>query len=117
MAKVYTREVFVAPHTFGGSKACEILADMMNQNVINTCEKHRVLSFINSVINQFNAVAYIPYQGVRMKAMTLIRDEIFLKVDKMSYPAKFINFLKNVISHHYRRALKGADRVIARSNS
>lgn len=117
MSKVYTRDICIDPRTFGGSKACEILADMMNENIINTFEKHKTLSFINSVIYQFNAVAYIPYEGVRMKAMTLIRDEILLRVDKMGYPIKFINFLKNVINHHYRRALKGADRIIARSNS
>src|SRR6266496_3892610 len=99
MAKVYARDVYVDPHTFGGSRACEVLADMMNQNVINTFEKHKILSFINSVINQFNGVAYIPYVGIRIKAMNLIRDEILSRTDKMSYPIKFISFLKNVINH------------------
>jgi hypothetical protein len=106
MSKTYSKDVVLDPGTFGGTKACHVLAEMMNQNVISVFDKHKVLSFINKVIYDFNAIATITYSGVRGRSMMLMKDHYIVRAEQMPYPEKFISFMKNVINHHARRALK-----------
>lgn len=109
MSKGQNRDIWVDPTTFGASKACRILADMMNQNVISTYEKHKVLSFISHVIHKFHGTSYIPvdvYPEVREQVMLLVRDDFLARADKMPYPPKFITFLKNVICYQHNSIIK-----------
>lgn len=106
MSLPWSRDMKLDPGTFGGSPACHVLVDMMNNNVIPVSEKHRVLAFINSVILHFQALADIKSYGVRTYAMTLVRDDFYARVDQMPYPAKFNSHLKCVLAHHFRRYLK-----------
>jgi hypothetical protein len=106
MARAWSKDIVLDAGTFGGTKACHVLAEMMNQNIIPVYEKHRVLSFINSAIYDFNYVATIIENGVRIKAMLMMKEHYLNRVNQMMYPVRFLTFLKNVITHHSRRALK-----------
>ena len=106
MAKAWSKNIILDPGTFGGTKACHVLVEMMNQDVIPVFEKHRVLSFINKAIYAFNSVSSITDSGIRYKAMVMMKDHYLNRVDQMNYPIKFLQFLKNVLSHHSRRALE-----------
>jgi hypothetical protein len=109
MSKGQNRDVWIDPTTFGTSKACKILAEMMNENVVSIYDKHKVLSFINHVIHKFQGTSYIPidaYPGVRTQVMLLVRDDFLARADKMPYPPKFITFLKNVICYQHNFSAK-----------
>lgn len=108
MSLPWSRNMKLDPGTFGGSPACHVLVDMMNNDVIPVQEKHRVLSFINSAIIHFQALSDIKSYGIRSYAMNLMRDDLFAKIDRMAYPEKFNSHLKNVLTHHLRRYLNGA---------
>ena len=107
MSRAWSRYMVLGPGTFGETKACHILVDMMNNNVISVFEKHRVLSFITDAIFKFNGIATIEESSVREHAMALMKEHYFSSIARMSYPDKFRSFLKNVINHHSRRALEG----------
>ena len=106
MSRAWSKDIYVEPHTFGGTKACEVLADMMNQNLIPVYEKHRVLAFINMATCQFKGVSTLSDRRVKNPVLSLVRDNILSKIDLMPYPPKFLSYLKNVIAHHYRKALE-----------
>ncbi len=106
MSKAWSKDMKLDPGTFGGSPACHILVDMMNNNLIPVAEKHRVLSFINDATYQFKWLSTVQEYGVKERSMVLMRDDLFNRIDKMPYPAKFNSHLKNVITHHFRRYLK-----------
>lgn len=106
MSKAWSKDIWVDPHTFGGTKACEVLADMLNQNVVPPYEKHRILSFLNDITQQFKYTAYIPLDSVRVRAMLLLKDDIFRRIDRMTYSPKIKSYLKNIASHHYRKNLE-----------
>ena len=108
MSKAWSKDIWVDPGTFGASPACHIIADMMNKDIVSVFEKHRVLSFINDAIHQFKWISTIEDTGVKERAMILMRDDLFARIDKMTYPPKFLSHLKNVIAYHFRRFLKEA---------
>lgn len=108
MSKPWSRDMKLDPGTFGGSPACHVLVDMMNNNVIPVSEKHRVLSFIGSAIWHFKSTSIIRDKGVRERVMVLLRNDIYSKIDQMEYPTKFNSHLKNVIAYHFRRFLEEA---------
>lgn len=109
MSKGQNRDIWVDPTTFGSSKACRVLAEMMNENMISTYEKHKVLSFINHVVHKFQGTSYIPvdaYPDVRDQVMLMVRDDFLARADKMPYPSKFVAFLKNVICYQHNTIIK-----------
>ena len=108
MSKAWSKDMVLDSGTFGGSPACHILVDMMNNNLISVAEKHRVLSFINDATYQFKWLSTVKDYGVKERSMTLMRDHLLSRVDLMPYPPKFNSHLKNVITHHFRRYLKEA---------
>lgn len=103
MSKACSKDIWVDPHTFGSSRACEILADMMNKDHISIYEKHRVLHFINEAIYQFHWVSSIKEKSVKERTVTLVRNDFFNRISNMIYSDKFKSYLRNVISHHYRK--------------
>lgn len=105
MAKAWTKDIVLDLGTFGGTKVCHVLAEMMNQGVIPVYEKHRVLSFINATIHDFKEISVIQDKGVKYRVMYLMRDKRFETIDRMQYPKKFCSFLKNIINYYCRRAL------------
>jgi hypothetical protein len=107
MAKAWSKDMVLDSGTFGGTRACHVLVDMMNNNVISVFEKHRVLSFIQNAIHHFNNVATIEDLGVRNYTMSLIKRDFLNRINDMPYPPKFNSFLRNVVCHHSRRALEG----------
>ena len=106
MSKAWTRDIVIDSGTFGGTKACHVLADLLNQNVVSIYNKHKVLSFINDFIFQFQWIATIDQPGVRERSMTLMRDHLQSRIDEMDYNAKFKSYLRNVLLHHYRKSLE-----------
>lgn len=108
MAKAFSKDMKLDLGTFGGTKACHVLVDMMNHDVIPIREKHRVLAFINDATLKFHGVATITIESVRHQAMCLMKDFYIGRIESMPYPDKFKSYLRNVINHHSRRALKGA---------
>lgn len=106
MSKAWSKDMKLDAGTFGGSPACHILVDMMNNNLIAVSEKHRILSFITSAIWHFKCLSVVGDYGVKERALVLMRDDLYDRIDKMPYPEKFNSHLKNVINHHFRRYLK-----------
>jgi hypothetical protein len=113
MSKAWSKDMNIDAGTFGGSPACHILVDMMNNNVIPVAEKHRVLSFINDAIYQFKWLSTVQEYSVKERSMILMRDHLLSRVNQMPYTEKFNSHLKNVITHHFRRYLKEAAWAIA----
>lgn len=113
MSKPWSRDIKLNRGTFGGSPACHVLVDMMNNNMIPVSEKHRVLAFINNSICQFKWISTIPDQGARMRSMVLMKEDLYKRIDQMSYPPKFLSHLKCVINHHFRKYLDVVVRTIA----
>jgi hypothetical protein len=113
MSRSWSREMTLNPGTFGGSPACHILVDMLNANVVKTFDKHRILRFINNSTWYFKCLSAISDSGVKMHAMTLMRDEFYSKIDLWTYPEKVKSLTKNVVNHHYRRYLKEVAQAIA----
>lgn len=113
MSKPWSRDMELDSGTFGGSPACHVLVDMMNKNIIPVTEKHRVLSFINDAIWQFKCIATIQDYSAKERSMVLMREDLFKRIDQMSYPDKFKSHLKCVITHHFRRYLKTVFLTIA----
>lgn len=106
MSKAWSKDMNLDRGTFGGTPACHVLVDMMNNNLISVAEKHRVLSFINDATYQFKWLSTVQEYKVKERSMTLMRNDLFARIDKMPYPEKFNSHLKNVIAHHFRRYLK-----------
>jgi hypothetical protein len=106
MSKPRSKDMKLDPGTFGGSPACHVLTDMMNNNLIPIVEKHRVLAFINKATYQFKWISTIQECNVKARVMLLEREDLYNRITKMSYPDKFLDFLQNVINHHYNRYLK-----------
>ena len=106
MSKAWSKDVWVDPHTFGGSKACEVLADMMNKDVVSIYEKHRILSFISDATIQFKYISCIPHDSVRERSMLLMKEDLFRRIDNFEYGIKVKSYIKNVVAHHYRKNLE-----------
>lgn len=113
MSKSWSRDMKLSPGTFGGTPACHVLVEMMNNDLIPVREKHRVLSFITDAAYQFKWISSIKEFPVAERAMTLMRDHLIGRIDNMPYPEKFNSHLKNVIIHHFRRYLEEAARTVA----
>jgi hypothetical protein len=113
MGKAFSRDMVLDPGTFGGSPACHILVDMMNAGAVRVGDKHKLLSFIVSATYNFKWLSIIPEEGVKWRAMTLLRDELYSRIDQWDYNPKVKSLTKNVINHHYRRYLKEAAWTIA----
>ena len=111
MSKAWSRDVWVDPHTFGGTRACEVLADMLNNDVVPIYEKHRILAFITDATVQFKYIGCIPIASVRERSMTLMREDLFKRIDNYEYGAKVKSYIKNVIAHHYRKNLERWDDI------
>src|SRR5574339_118432 len=99
MSKAWSKDMVLDPGTFGNSRACHILVDMMNQNMIPIFEKHRVLTTITSATHHFNSIGDIQDRGVRNQVMYMMRDRYWNLIEKMDYPPKFISFYRNVINY------------------
>lgn len=100
-------DIVIDPGTFGNSKACHCLVDMMNDNVISVYEKHRVLAFITNATHHFRGVSHIPHKGIREATNKMWLDLFLNRIDERSYPAKFTTFYKNVIYYLSRKYLEG----------
>lgn len=107
MSKAWTKDIVVDLGTFGNSKACHVLVDMLNNNAIPIYEKHRVLSHINIAIEHFINVSQIPVKSIREATMKMWLDLFLARVDKFYYPAKFKTFYKNVLCYLHKKYLEG----------
>lgn len=113
MGRAITRDIDnLNPGTFGGSKACHVLIEMMNQNVITTFHKHKVLNLITSANITFKNLRYIPDVGVREQVMTVVRDNYYRRIKQMPYPARFCSFLENVIFYIFKKNLEKGLNVV-----
>ncbi len=99
--------------TFGGTLACHHLVDLMNANVVPPYEKRRILNLIASATYNFKWLSVIPQQGVKYRAMTLLKDEVYAQIEKWTYDKKVKSLTRNVVNHHYRRYLEEAAWTIA----
>jgi hypothetical protein len=106
MSRAWSKDICIEPHTFGGTKACEVLADMMNQDIVPAYEKHRTLAFINKASRMFNGATEISDKNTRNSVIELVNRDIMDKIKSMTYPPKYISYLRNVMTHYYRKALE-----------
>lgn len=105
MKKTTPPDLWVDPGTFGGTKACHILADMMNKD-LNTYQKRKILSFFDDVNMQFKWISTIEYKPVRDRTMVLMLRELESKVEVLNYPTKFKSFAKNIVKYIYRKNMR-----------
>lgn len=99
MSKAWSRDLFLDKNTFGSSKACHILVDLMNQNEIQTYQKHKVLSFLHQLRCDIKQTNLLKNQIFKRKILNLLLNESLQKIDNMNFSVKFTTFLKNVT--HY----------------
>lgn len=59
MSKSFSKNLHIDLHTFGNTKACEILAEMMNQGVVSVYNRNKTLSFLNKVSSVFHSIIQI----------------------------------------------------------
>ena len=111
MSKPWSKDMKLDPGTFGGSPACKVLVQMMNNNIIPIGDKHRVLSFINDAIYQFKWLSSISEYRVVERSMTLMRNYLDGQAAIMPYPWPFNSHLRNVISYHHKRYLGLANKT------
>jgi len=105
MSKAWTKDIYVDPGTFGGSRACHVLADMLNNNVIPIYEKHRVLAFLNRVNIVFINLSDIPDRKIRIQSFEMWKKELLNQVSLFNYPTKIKSYMSNVLLHSYRKNL------------
>lgn len=104
MGRAFTKDIEkLDPDTFGGSKACHVLVQMMNENMISNYSKHRVLGFISDVNYTFKNLRYIPADGARERVMVLVRDTYYKRIDEMPYPPLFVSHLRNVVNSIFKK--------------
>lgn len=115
MSKSWSRDMKLSPGTFGGSPACHILVDMLNNNAVKVYDKHRILSFISTLTLECIAIATIKDAGYREKIMFRSRDFYLERINKemTAYPVFVVNLIKNVTEYLCRKYLKEAARTIA----
>lgn len=106
MSKAWSKDIWVDPHTFGGTRACEILADMLNQNAVIGYEKHRIISFLNRAAIRLKMTATVYDNKTREYLLILVRNDLLNRVDQMKYPIDVITHLKNILHHYYRKHLE-----------
>jgi hypothetical protein len=111
MSLPVSRDMVLDPGTFGGSKVCHVIVDMMNHGVISIREKHKVLSLINDVNIGAKYLSEVSHPGVRNHAMRLTQEHYIAVIDKKDYPDKFKSHLKNVINSIFKKNLVKAMRV------
>lgn len=104
MAKKYTVKLNLKPDTFGNSKACFVVVEMMNEGIIDLRAQHKVLSFINNICIQSKAVATITNLNIRATTLNLVKRQYLKSIDLMPYDLKFNTHLKNVVHYVFNRA-------------
>jgi len=104
MSKKFTVKLNLRPDTFGNSKACFVLIDMMNQGIIDIRSQHKVLSFINNACIKSKAVATITNTNIRGTTLDLVKQQYLKLVDNMPFELKFNTHLKNVVHYIFNRA-------------
>lgn len=106
MSKAWSKDINISINTFGGTDACHILAEMMNNNVIPVYEKHRVLSFIHKSIHIYKKSSQISDYPTKCYVLKLIKNDLINQVKTMPYNEKFLCYLNNVIMYYYRKFLE-----------
>lgn len=105
MSKAWTKDIYIDPGTFGGSRACHVLADMLNNNVIPIYEKHRVLAFLNKSNIVFKNLTTIPDRQIRIQSFEMWKRTLLNQVAQFNYPIKIKSYISNVLFHSYRKNL------------
>lgn len=112
MSLPVSRDMVLDPGTFGGSRACHVIVDMMNKGMIPVRDKHKVLSLINDINICAKHLSEIRHVGVRSQMMKLAQDHYIQAVNtRESYPEKFKSHLKNVVNSIFRKSEERAMRV------
>ena len=111
MSRPWSKDIVVDKGTFGSTKACHVLADMMNQNMIEIYEKHKVLSLINDATVCFKNLAMVPHPGIRQRVMMTSRELYYQNIDRRPYPQIFKDHFKNVINAICMKNLEKSMRV------
>lgn len=106
MSTAWSKDMVLDPGTFGGTRACHVLVDMMNNNAIPVFEKHRVLAFLTDANTQFKWVSTIKHKPVMERNMDLMLHHLIDRIQEFTYPAKFKSYMKNVVTHMYRKNLE-----------
>jgi len=110
MSKAWTKDIKIDPGTFGGSRACHILVEMMNENLIPIYEKHRVLAFINSINIEFKAIETIQsppvHAGIKESLLNRSKNHYLDRVKEMDYPEVFKTLLNNVIHYRFKKSFE-----------
>jgi hypothetical protein len=107
MSKAVSRQIVLAPTTFGDSDACKIIASMMNEDLIDIREKHRVCAFLENVKFMFKVTGTVSNHTVKQQLLVLLRNDFLSKIDKMSYPPRFLTHLKTVVTYYCRKNIRG----------
>ena len=107
MSKAWSKDLNLKLDTFGKTKACQALADMMNKNIIPSYDKHKVLSFINEMIERYQVLSSIKNSKVKNYTFDIISKNTTSLNELMPYDEKFISYLKNVNVYYFRLYLKG----------
>jgi hypothetical protein len=106
MSTAWSKNIILDPGTFGGTKACHVLVEMMNRDEISIYEKHRVLSFLVDCNSQFKWIATIKNKPAMIRSMDLMLHSINSRINEFKHPEKFKTYTLNVVRYMYRRNLR-----------
>lgn len=92
--------------TFGKSKACANLAQIINESQVSIFEKRKILAFINRANTIFKQISYIKDPKVKKHILRLVRDDLLntAKISKhIGLNNKIHTHINNVVIYYYRR--------------
>jgi hypothetical protein len=107
MSKAWSKDLHLKPNTLGKTKSCQTLVGMMNENIISSRDKHKVLSFINEMVERYRVLSLIKNSKVKAYTFEVIRKNVSNLIELMPYDEKFVSYLKNVNVYYFRKYLKG----------
>lgn len=97
--------MYIKPDTFGKSKVCVVLADMINSEEFTDHQKHKILSFIGHFINIFKQLSKVKDRATKQYVLNVVKSDFVNKAKMMPYDKKFCTHLQNVIVLYYRKYL------------
>jgi len=103
MAATRYANAMLKAHTFGKSKAAQDLAKILSENPKQIRKSQKFSSDFNHGIHQ---IGHIPDRGVRTAVLQGWRDRQLAHVKASVLTDEVKRFLCNVMSCHYREALK-----------
>ena len=106
MSVAWSKNLVLSSNTMGSSLAAYHLVDMLNQDVIPTYEKHRLLSFFNKTMIGLKKLLKIEDPAFRAYIVNMWKERQFKLIDSQNWDTKVKSYFKNVITSSCKESLQ-----------